>query len=142
MLILGIESSCDETAAALVSDGNIVLSSSVSSQVDIHHPFGGVVPELASRKHIESIVPVVEDALEKAGKTPDQIDAIAVTQGPGLIGSLLFLLPRDMPIPLESHGWESIIWRAMSIPYFSRLPPLPSLLLPSLHQADTPASIM
>jgi len=89
MLILGIESSCDETAAALVSDGNIVLSSSVSSQVDIHHPFGGVVPELASRKHIESIVPVVEDALEKAGKTPDQIDAIAVTQGPGLIGSLL-----------------------------------------------------
>ncbi len=89
MLILGIESSCDETAAALVIDGDTVLSSSVSSQVDVHHPFGGVVPELASRKHIESIVPVVEDALDKAGKRPDQIDAIAVTQGPGLIGSLL-----------------------------------------------------
>jgi tRNA N6-adenosine threonylcarbamoyltransferase len=89
MLILGIESSCDETAAALVLDGNKLLSSSISSQVDIHHPFGGVVPELASRKHIESIVLVVENALEKAGKTPGQIDAIAATRGPGLIGSLL-----------------------------------------------------
>jgi len=89
MLVLGIESSCDETAAALVLSGSTILSSSVASQIDTHHPYGGVVPELASRKHIESIVPVVEDALKKAGKTPGQIDAVSVTQGPGLIGSLL-----------------------------------------------------
>lgn len=89
MLILGIESSCDETAAAVVRDGHTVLSSSVSSQIDVHHRFGGVVPELASRKHIESIVPVVDDALAQAGRSHDHIDAVAVTQGPGLIGSLL-----------------------------------------------------
>ncbi len=89
MIVLGIESSCDETAAAVVADGKKILSSVVASQVRVHHPFGGVVPELASRKHIEAIVPVVSDALEKSGIDEEKIDAVAVTQGPGLIGSLL-----------------------------------------------------
>jgi len=89
MIILGIESSCDETAAAVVCDGHEVRSSVVASQVAVHHPYGGVVPELASRKHIEVIVPVVNDAVAKAGITADQIDGVAVTQGPGLVGSLL-----------------------------------------------------
>lgn len=89
MLVLGIESSCDETAAAVVRDGHQVLSSVVASQVAVHHPYGGVVPELASRKHIEAIVPVVNGAVAKANITADQIDGVAVTQGPGLVGSLL-----------------------------------------------------
>ncbi|MCK5784630.1 MAG: tRNA (adenosine(37)-N6)-threonylcarbamoyltransferase complex transferase subunit TsaD, partial [Desulfobacterales bacterium] len=87
--ILGIESSCDETAASVVEDGITILSSVVSSQVEIHHPYGGVVPELASRKHIEMIVPVVSEALESAGIDAKQVDAVAVTQGPGLVGALL-----------------------------------------------------
>ncbi len=89
MLILGIESSCDETAAAVVEDGKKILSSVVSSQIAIHHQYGGVVPELASRKHIESIVPVVTEAIATSGISIQQIDAIAATRGPGLIGSLL-----------------------------------------------------
>jgi N6-L-threonylcarbamoyladenine synthase len=89
MLILGIESSCDETAAAVVEDGCRVLSSVVASQVDVHHRYGGVVPELASRKHIEAILPVVTDALDQAGFKKSDLDAVAVTQGPGLVGSLL-----------------------------------------------------
>ncbi|MBW2575532.1 MAG: tRNA (adenosine(37)-N6)-threonylcarbamoyltransferase complex transferase subunit TsaD [Deltaproteobacteria bacterium] len=89
MIILGIETSCDETAAAVVVDGIQILSSVVSSQIDVHHPYGGVVPELASRKHMEAIVPVVNEALEVSGIDPKQLDAIAVTQGPGLVGALL-----------------------------------------------------
>jgi N6-L-threonylcarbamoyladenine synthase len=89
MLILGIESSCDETAAAVVEDGRRVLSSVVASQVDVHHRFGGVVPELASRKHIEAILPVVRETLSQAGLQREDLDAVAVTQGPGLVGSLL-----------------------------------------------------
>ena len=89
MRILGIESSCDDTAAAVLEDGQYVLSSVLSSQDEIHSRFGGVVPELASRNHLENIIPVVESALEHAGTTLDEIDLIAATQGPGLIGSLL-----------------------------------------------------
>ncbi len=89
MIILGIETSCDETAAAVVVDGIQILSSVVSSQIDIHHPYGGVVPELASRKHMEAIVPVVIEALAVSGMDSKQLDAIAVTQGPGLVGALL-----------------------------------------------------
>jgi len=89
VLILGIESSCDETAAAVVADGKRVLSSIVASQLDTHGKYGGVVPELASREHLRAIVPVVQSALEEAGlKLPD-LSAIAVTEGPGLVGSLL-----------------------------------------------------
>ncbi|MDF1593511.1 MAG: tRNA (adenosine(37)-N6)-threonylcarbamoyltransferase complex transferase subunit TsaD [Desulfobacterales bacterium] len=89
MRILGIETSCDETAAAVVVDGTRILSSVVASQIDVHHRYGGVVPELASRKHIEAIVPVVTEALDKADVGLGQLDGLAVTQGPGLIGSLL-----------------------------------------------------
>ncbi len=89
MLILGIETSCDETAAAVVKDGQEILSNIVASQIDIHKRFGGVVPELASRKHIESINLVVESALNEAKVNLDDIDACAVTYGPGLVGSLL-----------------------------------------------------
>ena len=87
--ILGIESTCDETAAAVVVDGRDVRSSVISSQVDLHDRFGGVVPEIASRAHIEKIVPVIEEALDIAGTTLKDIDAIAVAHRPGLIGSLL-----------------------------------------------------
>jgi N6-L-threonylcarbamoyladenine synthase len=89
MIILGIETSCDETAASIVIDGAKILSSVVSSQVDVHHKYGGVVPELASRKHIEDIVPIVKESVSKAGINFKQINALAVTQGPGLIGSLI-----------------------------------------------------
>lgn len=89
MLILGIETSCDETAAAVVRDGVEILSSIVSSQIAVHHKYGGVVPELASRKHIETVTPVVNEAIERPNINLSQIDAIAVTQGPGLVGSLL-----------------------------------------------------
>src|ERR1700757_4117982 len=87
--ILGIESSCDETAAAVVGNGEHVLSNVVSSQIATHQPYGGVVPELASREHLRAIVPVVRQALAEAGKSYESIDAIAVTQGPGLAGALL-----------------------------------------------------
>src|SRR6185503_2489262 len=89
MLVLGIESSCDETAAAVVRDGREILSSVFASQIDLHRPWGGVVPELASREHLEKIEPVVIEVFEKAHLILKDIDAIAVTQGPGLIGSLL-----------------------------------------------------
>src|SRR5690348_4449365 len=87
--ILGIESSCDETAAAVVSDGREILSSVVASQIDIHRKYGGVVPELASREHLRQIVPVVREALEQANLQLKEVDAIGVTHGPGLVGSLL-----------------------------------------------------
>ena len=87
--ILGIESSCDETAAAVVKNGREVLSNIMSSQIVIHRKFGGVVPESASRKHIENIMPVIDAALREAKVTLEQIDAVAVTYGPGLVGALL-----------------------------------------------------
>jgi N6-L-threonylcarbamoyladenine synthase len=89
MLVLGIESSCDETAAAVIEDGCVIRSNIIASQVKTHAPFGGVVPELASREHLDQIAPVVTNAIDDAGITLEQIDGIAVTQGPGLIGSLL-----------------------------------------------------
>jgi N6-L-threonylcarbamoyladenine synthase len=89
MLVLGIETSCDETAAAVVKDGKEILSNVIYSQVKTHTPYGGVVPELASREHLLKIGPVVEQALSDAGLTLDDIDGIAATSGPGLIGSLL-----------------------------------------------------
>jgi N6-L-threonylcarbamoyladenine synthase len=88
-IILGIETSCDETAAAVVAGGRHVMSSVVSTQVDLHARYGGVVPEVASRAHLESIVPVVAQAMVEAGIDEHAIDAIAVTVGPGLAGSLL-----------------------------------------------------
>jgi N6-L-threonylcarbamoyladenine synthase len=87
--ILGIESSCDETAAAVVRSGEQVVSNVVASQITTHQPYGGVVPELASREHLRAIVPVVRQALHEAGKNYESLDALAVTQGPGLAGALL-----------------------------------------------------
>jgi N6-L-threonylcarbamoyladenine synthase len=87
--ILGIESSCDETGAAVVGSGQRILSNVVASQISTHQPYGGVVPELASREHLRAIVPVVRAALSEAGQTYESVDAIAVTQGPGLAGALL-----------------------------------------------------
>ncbi|MDI6776397.1 MAG: tRNA (adenosine(37)-N6)-threonylcarbamoyltransferase complex transferase subunit TsaD [Syntrophales bacterium] len=89
MLVLGIESSCDETAAAVVSNGRFILSNIVASQIDVHSRYGGVVPEIASRKHIEAIAPVILQALDGAQVTLNDIEGIAVTMGPGLVGSLL-----------------------------------------------------
>ena len=111
MLILAIESSCDETAAAVVRDGREILSSIISSQIELHKPFGGVVPEIASREHLDKIEPIVSEALKTAEVTLDQIDAVAVTQGPGLIGSLLvgvcyakaLAFGRDLPIVGINH---------------------------------------
>jgi N6-L-threonylcarbamoyladenine synthase len=89
MIILGIDTSCDDTSAGVVIDGKSVLSNVVHSQVEVHHPHGGVVPELASREHTRNIMPVVEGALSKAGIQLEDLDGIAVTVGPGLVGALL-----------------------------------------------------
>src|SRR4030042_1002838 len=89
MKILGIEPSCDETAAAVVADGAKVLSNQIASQVAIHARYGGVVPEVASRQHLLSIIPIVEQAMTEAGVAWGDLDGIAVTIGPGLAGSLL-----------------------------------------------------
>jgi N6-L-threonylcarbamoyladenine synthase len=87
--VLAIETSCDETAAAIVDDGHCVVSDPIATQIDIHRKYGGVVPELASRNHIVDIIPVVEEAMARAETSWDEIDAIAVTRGPGLVGALL-----------------------------------------------------
>src|SRR5699024_10638090 len=87
--VLGIESSCDETSVAVLRDGREVLANEISSQIDIHREFGGVVPEVASRKHVESISPVLDIALESAGITWEDVDLVTATRGPGLIGALL-----------------------------------------------------
>lgn len=101
-VVLAIETSCDETAAAVVMGGNDVLSSVVSSQIDIHARFGGVVPEVASRAHLESIVPVVRQAISEAGISTARIDAVAATAGPGLIGALL--------VGVSSAKSLSLVW--------------------------------
>ncbi|MFQ5768871.1 MAG: tRNA (adenosine(37)-N6)-threonylcarbamoyltransferase complex transferase subunit TsaD, partial [Acidobacteriota bacterium] len=115
MKILGVETSCDDTAAGVVADGCTVLSSIVASQLEIHGPFGGVVPELASRSHLKAVLPVIDAALEQAGVGWGQLDGIAVTRGPGLVGSLLMGLStakalayiHDLPLlgvnHLEAH---------------------------------------
>jgi len=89
VLILAIESSCDETAASVVKNGRTILSNIISSQIELHKLYGGVVPEIASRKHIEKINQVIEEALKEADVALDDLDAIGVTYGPGLVGALL-----------------------------------------------------
>lgn len=101
-LILGIETSCDETAAAIVADGARILSNAVLSQVPVHQIYGGVVPELASREHLRGIVPLVRQALERAQVTLDDVDAIAATYGPGLVGALLVGLTYAKALALAS----------------------------------------
>jgi len=111
MIVLGIESSCDETAAAVVQGHNRMLSSVISSQVEIHKQYGGVVPELASRMHLEAITPVVEKAIHQAGIAVTDIQGVAATRGPGLIGALLvgfsfakaFAWARGLPLAGVNH---------------------------------------
>jgi N6-L-threonylcarbamoyladenine synthase len=110
-VILGIETSCDETAAAVANAGGALLSSVVSSQADLHARYGGVVPEVASRRHLELVTPVIREALDEAGITLDDVDRVAVTQGPGLVGALLVGLSaakaiawsRRLPLVPVSH---------------------------------------
>jgi len=103
MIILGIETSCDETAAAVVQNGDTILSSVVASQIDVHHLYGGVVPEIASRKHIEAITPAVSQAIHESGHSLQEIDGIAVTQGPGLVGALLIGFSFGRALAMSLH---------------------------------------
>src|SRR5205085_2056863 len=124
MLVLGIESSCDETGAALVKDGRYVLSNVVASQIEVHNRYGGVVPEVASRQQLATIIPVIETALDKAACTWEDIDAIVATYGPGLAGSLLvgltvgkaLALARNLPFlgvnHLEAHIYANWLRKA------------------------------
>ncbi len=135
MRILGIETSCDETAAAVVEDGQRLLSNVIASSVDLHAAYGGVVPEIAARSHLESILPVINEALSQAKTNWDDIDAIAVTQGPGLIGSLLIgvLTARTLAItknkPLyavnhvKAHVYATFITKGMADYHFPAHPP-------------------
>jgi N6-L-threonylcarbamoyladenine synthase len=137
--ILGIESSCDETAAAVVEDGARVLSSVVESQVALHAPFHGVVPEVASRSHLDAIVPVIEEALRRAGARAAELDAIAVTTRPGLIGSLLVGLSaakalafvHDLPL-LAVHHIEAHI-HACAMEHGALAYPFPALVVSGGH---------
>lgn len=135
--ILGIESSCDETAAAVVADGVKILSSVVASQVDVHRKYGGVVPELASREHLRQIAPVVREAVEQANMALADVDAIGVTQGPGLVGSLLvgltygkvLALALNKPLIAVNH-LEGHIHAVLLEAYLSgRTPKLPAMCL-------------
>ena len=129
MLILAIETSCDETAAAVVRDGRSILSSVVSSQVAIHAEYGGVVPEIASRKHLEMITPVIRQALEEAQVGLEQIEGLAVTRGPGLLGALLvgvstakaIALARSIPLVgvhhIEGHLLAGFLEQPVQFPF-------------------------
>ena len=131
MLLLSIETSCDETAAAVVQDGRKILSSIVASQIDIHAQYGGVVPEIASRKHLESILPVIDRALAEAGVTLSAIEGVAVTRGPGLIGALLvgasaakgIALGKNIPLAavnhIESHLLAILLEQAVAFPFIA-----------------------
>ncbi len=139
MKVLGIETSCDETAAAVVEDGCKILSNQIASQVEIHARYGGIVPEVASRQHTLSIVPVIERAMDEAGVTWNDLDGIAVTMGPGLAGSLLtgvniakaISLARGLPITgvnhLEGHIYAN--WLTAADPEF----PLVCLIVSGGH---------
>ena len=133
MLVLGIETSCDDTAAAVLEDGRKVRANLISSQDEIHSPYGGVVPELASRQHVRHILPIIDGALKKAGVELSEIGGIAVTRGPGLVGSLLVGLSVAKGISyrwgipyvgvnhLEAHLLAIFLERELSFPYLSLL---------------------
>jgi N6-L-threonylcarbamoyladenine synthase len=143
MIVLGIESSCDETAAAVVEDGRILHSNVVASSMDLHAAYGGVVPEIAARSHIEAITPVIEGALTQANRTWDDIDAIAVTYGAGLGGSLLIgvlnartlAITKNKPLyainHVEGHAYANFI-TSTSLPGYTlpeKQPEFPVLAL-------------
>lgn len=131
MLVLAIETSCDETAAAVVRDGRSILSSVVSSQVALHAEYGGVVPEIASRRHLELITPVIRQALTEAGSSLEQIEGIAVTRGPGLLGALLvgvsvaksLALARNLPLigvhHIEGHLLAGFLVQPVAFPFLA-----------------------
>ncbi len=131
MLLLAIESSCDETSAAVVRDGRQVISNVIASQIDVHARYGGVVPELASRKHLEAISVVVDEALEKAGVVLDDIDGLVVTRGPGLVGALLVGLSvakavafaRGLPLVgvhhIEGHILAPLLEHEVAFPFLA-----------------------
>lgn len=137
--MLGIETSCDETAAAVVEDGRIILSSVVASQVDLHAKFGGVFPEVASRQHIKTIYPIIDEALHQAHLTLNDLDAIAVTRGPGLPGSLVvgmnaakgLVLGTGLPLigvnHLEGHLYSAWLYKSDTAP--SHVPKFPLIAL-------------
>jgi N6-L-threonylcarbamoyladenine synthase len=152
MLVLGLESSCDETAAAVVEDGHRVLSDVIASQAEMHARWGGVVPEMASRAHVTNVVPVLQQALSDANITLDDLDGIAVTQGPGLIGALLVALQtakaiafaRDIPL-VGVHHLEGHL---SAIRLEEKYPPFPHLALvvsgghTSLMRVDGPGQLV
>jgi N6-L-threonylcarbamoyladenine synthase len=143
--ILGIETSCDETAAAVVEDGCLILSSIVASQVDIHAQFGGVFPEVASRQHIKTIYPIIEQALQQAHLTLNDLDAIAVTRGPGLPGSLVvgmntakgLALGSGLPLigisHLEGHLYSAWVYKLDATPPHTPKFPLLALIVSGGH---------
>ncbi|MFU8826063.1 MAG: tRNA (adenosine(37)-N6)-threonylcarbamoyltransferase complex transferase subunit TsaD [Brevefilum sp.] len=143
--ILGIETSCDETAAAIVSDGRVIHSNVVASQVDLHAQYGGVFPELASREHVKAIYPIVNEALRQAHINIQEIDAIAVTQGPGLAGSLVVGLNMAKGIALatgkplmginhmEGHIYSAWLYAANATPHQPPRFPLLALLVSGGH---------
>jgi len=143
--VLGIESSCDETAAAIVQGGRVILSSVIASQVDLHAQFGGVYPELASREHVRAIHAVISETLQEAHMQISDLDAIAVTRGPGLAGSLVVgsIWQKRWRFLLSCPLLGLIIWKGTCIlPGYIR--PTPNLdrnqnspLLPCLSQAGT-----
>ncbi len=143
--ILGIETSCDETAAAVVEDGRIILSNVVASQVDLHAKFGGVFPEVASRQHIKTIYPIIDEALLQAHLTINDLDAIAVTRGPGLPGSLVvgmnaakgLVLASGLPIigvsHLEGHVYSAWLYKPDTTPPHEPKFPLVALIVSGGH---------
>ena len=143
--ILGIETSCDETAAAVVSDGRVIHSNVVASQIDLHAQYGGVFPELASREHVKAIYPVVNEALRQAHVDIQDIDAIAVTQGPGLAGSLVvgvnmakgIALATGKPLigvnHMEGHIYSAWLYLANASPHQAPRFPLLALLVSGGH---------
>ena len=141
MIILGIESSCDETSAAVVKNGREVLSNVIASQVDVHAPFWGVVPELAARKHIESIGFIVTQAIEEAGIKLEDIDAFAVANGPGLAGALLVGLnyakglayAMDKPLIGVHHIQAHVSANYINVPEGELKPPFLSLVVSGGH---------
>src|SRR4030042_936839 len=143
--ILGIETSCDETAAAVVEDGRLILASIVASQIDLHAQFGGVFPEVASRQHIKTIYPVIDEALHQAHLTLTDLDAIAVTRGPGLPGSLVvgmnvakgLAIARGLPIigisHLEGHLYSAWLYKPDTNPPHEPKFPLVALIVSGGH---------
>jgi N6-L-threonylcarbamoyladenine synthase len=143
--ILGIETSCDETAAAVVEDGRLILSSVVASQIDLHAQFGGVFPEVASRQHIKTIYPIIDQALQQAHMTLNELDAIAVTRGPGLPGSLVvgmntakgLALGSGLPLigvsHLEGHLYSAWVYKPDTPPPTAPKFPLVALIVSGGH---------